>query len=287
MQSYRLLILCTLLLCIEGVARAEVCRSAKYPTLIMDTRIIRNAEAFLDEAGQKNKVYVNNSFRSYEEQTELHRQWIARGKKGNPAARPGRSRHEAGFALDLNRLQELTFIQWHHLLNTGENYGFEYLLGDWPGEGTQKFDWPHFQASPVEYGVTFSEVFTENRVKRNSVKRCPWLPKVPNSVSEYVGQVLVTNFRLRPVISHGKRLAYVDARITNVGHRSIVGVELRAELYDSVSERTYIRFLHTGDDIRRGLKPGVSKSVQLPFGTDFDLLREGPLQMRVTYLEFL
>src|ERR1700730_6099101 len=132
-------------------AWGSVCRSTKYPTLVLDTNVMRNAEGFIAEIPEKYHVTINSSFRSYGDQELLYERWLARGKTGIPAAKPGTSRHEAGFAFDLNRLQGLTFNQWNGVLNAGARYGFAYLLGDFPGEGTQKFDWPHFQANPLDY----------------------------------------------------------------------------------------------------------------------------------------
>lgn len=44
---------------------------------------------------------VSSGYRSTERQAQLYAAWIARGKTGLPAARPGTSRHELGEAVDV------------------------------------------------------------------------------------------------------------------------------------------------------------------------------------------
>ena len=162
-----------ILIGLVGSAGAGVCQSVKYPGLVLDERVVHNGEAFLDEVNRDYKVYqvtLNNSFRTYEEQERLYQQWFARGKRGNPVAKPGSSRHESGFAMDLNGLQELTFNQWNSLLNIGEKHGLRYILGDW--EGQTKLDWPHFEANPESFGLTLEVAIRENRVRRETIPLC-------------------------------------------------------------------------------------------------------------------
>ena len=45
---------------------------------------------------------ITSSVRDYEKQKKLYDAWIAGGKKGNPVAAPGTSRHETGMAVDIN-----------------------------------------------------------------------------------------------------------------------------------------------------------------------------------------
>ena len=45
---------------------------------------------------------ITSGVRDYEKQKKLYDDWIAGGKKGNPVAAPGTSRHETGMAVDIN-----------------------------------------------------------------------------------------------------------------------------------------------------------------------------------------
>ena len=45
---------------------------------------------------------ITSGVRDYEKQKKLYDDWIASGKKGNPVAAPGTSRHETGMAVDIN-----------------------------------------------------------------------------------------------------------------------------------------------------------------------------------------
>jgi hypothetical protein len=63
---------------------------------------------------------VTSTFRSRSEQEALYRAFIARGRTGLPAAVPGQSTHEYGFAVDivssapaaLGRLAECAGLKW-------------------------------------------------------------------------------------------------------------------------------------------------------------------------------
>ena len=63
---------------------------------------------------------VTSTFRSRAQQEALFRAWIARGRTGLPAAVPGSSTHEYGFAVDivssrpeaLARLAECVGLKW-------------------------------------------------------------------------------------------------------------------------------------------------------------------------------
>lgn len=48
------------------------------------------------------KIQVNSAYRSVEKQRELYDRWIANGKSGGAVAKPGRSRHGSGIAIDIN-----------------------------------------------------------------------------------------------------------------------------------------------------------------------------------------
>lgn len=164
--------------------RAQVCESTKYPKLILDKDIMPDAEAFLDEALSRYHLTINNSFRSNQEQRKLYSTWIADGKRGNPVAEPGKSRHESGFAMDLNGLQKLTFNDWNNLLNTAERHGFNYLLGDFSGEGNQRFDWPHFEADPTRFGKTLQEAIDRNGlVDVTKIAKCSSPVEAPSAIT--------------------------------------------------------------------------------------------------------
>lgn len=65
-----------------------------------DTRArVRAFLSWLDEIGVP--YTVTSTRRSYEEQRRLYEDWLARGKRGLPAAPPGQSTHELGYAMDL------------------------------------------------------------------------------------------------------------------------------------------------------------------------------------------
>jgi D-alanyl-D-alanine carboxypeptidase-like protein len=276
--------LLTALLLIPSAARGEVCRSRKYPELVLDVEVVRNAEAFLDEARTNYAVAISSSFRSYDKQAELYRAWLARGGKGNPAAKPGRSRHEAGFAFDLNRLADLTFIHWDRLLSAGERFGFEYLLGDFPGEGTQKFDWPHFQADPRDYGLTLSQALAKNKVPPQPIGDCVWRPDLSVAAQDYLRQITVGNAKLSRAQGTGRKPTYLDATITNHGTQIIRELELRVELHDSLGGILQVRFLHPPGLNRRTLKPAATLQVHLLFARVYDFWMDGKICVRPTYV---
>ena len=97
-------------------------------------------------------------FRTTEYQTTLHNRWIAGGRRGNPVATPGTSRHESGFAIDVPWLvqrDENGYVrdrQGNYVLTDlgrtvipiFERYGFA-----WGGSFN---DPPHFQADPTLHG---------------------------------------------------------------------------------------------------------------------------------------
>jgi len=275
-----------LLLVMSNRGSGSVCRSTKYPTLVLDVNVVRNAEAFIAEISEKYQVTINNSFRSFQEQKQLYDRWLARGKMGNPAAKPGASRHEAGFAFDLNRLQGLTFIQWNRVLNAGQRYGFEYLLGDFPGEGTQKFDWPHFQANPIDYGLSLSQALSENRVRSETIQECVWKADLPNESKAYLSRLVITNLRFSAATWRGQKLTYLDASMTNSGDRSVSRVELRAELCDTLGELLQVRLLHPAGLYKEPLKPGATLALHLVYGRVDDSWADGPLRVRATYVEW-
>jgi D-alanyl-D-alanine carboxypeptidase len=267
-------------------AAGTICRSTKYPDLVLDVHIARNAESFLDQVRDSYSVVINNSYRSHQEQQALYEKWIAGGRKGNPVAKPGKSRHEIGFAFDLNRLQTLTFNQWNYVLNLGEQFGFEYLLGDWPGEGTQKFDWPHFQADPAEYDLRMDHKVAEDGSSGELIKNCPWKAELSADEKSYLGELVATNPHFSKIKGRRPTLSYIDVSVANRGIRSIKNLELRAELYDSMKKILRVRLLHPMELDEEKLEPGVERSFHLLFGNVYDFWKDGPLHVSVTYAEF-
>jgi len=245
---------------------------------------MRNAEAFLDQVSQLYAVSINNSFRSRREQQELYDRWIAGGRKGNPVAKPGKSRHEKGFAFDLNRLQMLTFNEWNNVLNLGEQFGFEYLLGDFPGEGSQKFDWPHFQANPAEYDLTADKVSLDQGGDE-SIKDCPWKAELSTEEKQHLENLEVTNPHFS-VGKHGQTLTYIQVKVANRSNRSATKLELRAELYDSLGKILLVRMLHPTELQARYLESAEERSLHVLFGNVHDFWKDGALHVRVTYAEF-
>jgi hypothetical protein len=168
----------------EGKCSSNVCVSPKYPNLIVDGRIQDNAEAFLDQVVNEYHLILNSSFRTHQEQQSLREKYLRSlaewkkngsppGHEPTPAAPAGQSRHESGLAIDLGGLKRLGFNDWNNVLNLAKKYGFKYLLGDWPEEGNEKFDWPHFQAEPERFGLTTQEAIMQNSdINFNDIPQC-------------------------------------------------------------------------------------------------------------------
>jgi len=106
--------------------------------------------------------------------TAAMEQWVENGKKGPkpdihkikksiiryPAAKPGTSRHESGFALDTN-WTDLTKTQQKKLLGIMESEGFEQL----------KNDVIHFEKDPLSAGYKSRyEAIKKNRESFNAFK---------------------------------------------------------------------------------------------------------------------
>ena len=86
-------------------------------------------QKFMDMIAEYGKpVQINAAMRSYEEQKKLYVKWIKNGKVGNPVAEPGKSNHNYGRALDLNRDQVATLASSGLLAK----YGFNTIPNDPP-----------------------------------------------------------------------------------------------------------------------------------------------------------
>jgi len=109
-------------------------------SVLVDKKIAGRVNGFLKEIEEgKIPVTINNSFRTMAEQQDLYDK---RDENSNPVAKPGTSRHESGFAIDLNGVSTLTDRQKKDLNTAAEDNGFSPLDGD-P---------PHFESDPIEAG---------------------------------------------------------------------------------------------------------------------------------------
>lgn len=76
------------------------------------------------------RVTVTSTFRTRAKQEQLYRAWLARGRSGLPAAPPGYSTHEYGFAVDLvandtARLVQLAECEGLHWAGPGDRVHFD------------------------------------------------------------------------------------------------------------------------------------------------------------------
>lgn len=72
-------------------------------------------------------ISVTSTFRSRAQQEELYRAWLARGRRGLPAAVPGTSTHEFGYAVDLVPVRPGDL---QHVVRQAECFGLK-----WAGPG--------------------------------------------------------------------------------------------------------------------------------------------------------
>jgi hypothetical protein len=86
-------------------------------------------QSFMNMIAEYGKpVQINAAMRSHAEQQTLYDKWIANGMQGNPVAKPGRSKHNFGRALDLNSSQ-VADLKSRGLL---AKYGFNTIDNDPP-----------------------------------------------------------------------------------------------------------------------------------------------------------
>lgn len=91
------------------------------PTVLPERPVAGGAVAPTGNAAQVAQqlgVPVISGQRSTEKQWELYDAWVAGGRKGNPVARPGTSKHETGNAIDVDS-SKLTTQQRQALTNNG------------------------------------------------------------------------------------------------------------------------------------------------------------------------
>lgn len=75
-------------------------------------------------------VVVTSTYRTRAKQEQLYQAWIARGKTGLPAAPPGYSSHEYGFAVDMvspdtQRLVSIAECEGMHWAGPGDRVHFD------------------------------------------------------------------------------------------------------------------------------------------------------------------
>ena len=105
-------------------------------------RVVQAAQEYYDLTGGKKKIKINSAFRDPKKQQELYDAWVEGGKKGRPVAKPGRSRHERGLAVDIQNYNDPMAIQAFN------KFG---LYKDVPNDKV------HFQARSARTGGIFKE----------------------------------------------------------------------------------------------------------------------------------
>ena len=109
---------------------------------LFDSKIAPSMAAFVRDIRDEGiPVTVNLAFRTTSEQTVLYNN---RFNNPNPVASPGTSRHESGFAIDLNGISKLSASDNALVNKIASKYGLSPIAND-P---------PHFQANPVDYGYS-------------------------------------------------------------------------------------------------------------------------------------
>lgn len=93
---------------------------------------VRERVAWLLQEGRSEglRVVMTSGFRTRAKQEQLYRAWLARGRSGLPAAPPGYSTHEYGFAVDLvandtARLVQLAECAGLHWAGPGDRVHFD------------------------------------------------------------------------------------------------------------------------------------------------------------------
>ena len=108
----------------------------KERTYYMDTKVADKAVSFVSEARKKfSKLSVNNSFRLESSSTIKTKNTTAKGL----------SRHQGGFAIDINGVSKLSDKELKELNKIAKKHGFAPLKN-------QKKDLPHFSANPTDHG---------------------------------------------------------------------------------------------------------------------------------------
>jgi len=116
--------------------------------------------------------------RSNDQQWELYDAWVASGRKGNPVARPGTSRHEKGEALDVDMSKATDkHIAW--LKDNG------YYQPDWAtNKASGKYDPNHWELQPTTTATTTAPTTTT---------RAPIKPITEKTIPELRAEQEITN----------------------------------------------------------------------------------------------
>lgn len=89
---------------------------------MLNPEVHRRMNAMLADVRRRGiPIRVTSTYRSTAKQRQLYEAWLARGKKGLPAAPPGLSTHEYGLAFDVafpraNDLEVATIARQHGLV---------------------------------------------------------------------------------------------------------------------------------------------------------------------------
>ena len=130
---------------------------------LVDETIAENVRGLIRSAEREGVPFtVNEAFRTTAQQRERYEN---RGSNRNPVARPGTSRHESGFAIDVN-VGGLSREQQARFRNLTSEHGFSGLEND-P---------PHFEQDPLQHGYrSRGEAIRENQLQFSSgnVTECP------------------------------------------------------------------------------------------------------------------
>lgn len=129
---------------------------------LIDQKVAANLINFVAgiEAAGINTTF-NYVFRTTEQQTGL---WNNRHNNSNPVARPGTSRHESGFAFDIN-ISRLPGVQQQQLIDIANQNGFFRLPS---GK-----DPPHFEADPITHGYKDRiSAIKENQADKGTLCEC-------------------------------------------------------------------------------------------------------------------
>lgn len=119
----------------------------KERTYYLDDNIADDVKTFVEKAREEfSDLSVNNTFR-LKKSSEI---------KTKNAKAKGLSRHNAGFAIDLNSVSKLSKKQLKELNKLAKKYGLTPLTN-------QTSDYPHFRADYTKYFKTLKAAVDENK----------------------------------------------------------------------------------------------------------------------------
>lgn len=142
----------------------------KNRTFFIDSKISDNVKRFVSEANSNfSSLSVNNTFRS---------QSSSKIKTSNTKSK-GLSRHQGGFAIDLNGVSALNDKQLGELTSIAAKYGLYPLKN-------QNDDKPHFSADPTKHGYAdLKAAVDENLTDYNQLVGINW-----ESMSDNNGKII-------------------------------------------------------------------------------------------------